>query len=222
MAFKPIDNEHIRNRIKDNFSSGYLTLISIIQGVAFSVWVTQLGAASEMGAVENAAYYLRVAFSFLSIVFIVYYYSWFVSIVYTAPNLRESIVPLALGAAQVWPMFYFNESTEWWLRTSLFFLFGALGYANTLITVRDYNYAEEFWPALTRLRREMMINVVTMILLIFMGIFIYKYGVNEFPSSVVPLHIIMYILAICMALKTEYWTLKYIYKILELRRNLDS
>lgn len=213
MAFIPIDNEHIRSRIKDNFSSGYLTLISIIQGVAFSVWVTQLGSTNEMAVVEDAAYYLRVAFSFLSIVFIVYYYSWFVSIVYTAPNLRESIVPLALGATQVWPMYYFNDSTEWWWRTSLFFLVGAFGYANTLITVRDYNYAEEFWPALTRLRREMKINIVVMILLIVTSQFIYKYGVVRYPASVVPTHIIIYILAIAMALKTEYWTLKYIYVV---------
>ena len=77
MRFDPNTPESIGGRIQSNFSSGYLTLISIIQGVAFGLLI------SEIKPIVISGQWSGIVLPIISLVplsFLIFYYHWFVSI----------------------------------------------------------------------------------------------------------------------------------------------
>ena len=223
LGFKPIDGKHFRERIQDNFSSGYLTLISIIQGVAFGIWITNINDAFDLQTFHS--YQVIYPFlSFFGIIFIFYYYSWFVSIVYTLPNLRESVVPLVLAAAEVAPMYFFDQPQYWWLFTGIFFAAGSIAFLNTLLALRNDNYATDFRQAVSLARIETYSNIILSIIMSLLCFWAWNtYPENQESIGSLPAHDMVFLvflvpLMLFMTAKSQFWFLNKIYLISGLRR----
>jgi hypothetical protein len=219
MRFEPIDCERFRSRIQDNFSSGYLTLISIIQGVAFGIWVANVSSSLDIQNIQ--LYRLIYPFlSFLGVIFVFYYYSWFVSVVYTPPNLRESSIPLILAAAEVAPMYFFNQPSYWWLLSGVFCFVCAIAFGNTLIVIRENIYEDDFRPAVRVMRIELWSNIILCMLLGSLAYFAWENYPQDYKffSEGMAEHEIGFLIAFClivllMVSKSQFWFLRRVYVI---------
>ncbi len=216
MNFRPIDQDIFRQRIQDNFSSGYLTLVSIIQGVALGIWITNVSDSFDIDSVEIFQLFYPVI-SLLSIVFIFYYYSWFVSIVYTPPDFRESAIPIILAVSQIAPMYYFSEPNYWWLFSGIFYFFSSVAFGNTLLTIKDNIYAPDFQPLVPMLKKESLINLILCLSMAILSCCSWITYPDEYDYSYeLPLHdwiflALLLVLISIMALKTQFWFLRKMY-----------
>lgn len=137
MKFDKNTPASIGERIQSNFSSGYLTLISIIQGVAFGILVSGLKPIFEVGAWSGL---VLPILSLISLSFMVFYYHWFVSILYSPPNIFETLIPIIVSIFEVIPFYYFNNHKIWWLTTGIFYLIAILAFCLTLINISKNSF----------------------------------------------------------------------------------
>ncbi|RLB35480.1 MAG: hypothetical protein DRH12_16665 [Deltaproteobacteria bacterium] len=125
--FKPLYKEEFRRRIGDSFPAVYLTLISIIQGVALGILASNtFSYIKDPHLAESWTRFLPYSvMSFISIIVVSYEYTWFIGIFRWSPEIWDTIIPFALGASEVGPMFYLTDPQSWWLLTSVFCYVGA-------------------------------------------------------------------------------------------------
>lgn len=168
IKFDKIGPKEIKIRVQQNFSGSYLTLISIIQGVAFGIWYTNV---SEIFVIPDFGIHLLVypAFSLLSIVLVVFYYSWFVSIIYTPPDFPEAIIPILLATFEIAPMYFFNYPNIWWYCVGLFYLTGIIGFLNTIRNIRRNEYCEGTENIKSAILLELKINIGILLLMTFLA-----------------------------------------------------
>lgn len=152
------NKEEIVDRLVSNFQSSYLSLISIIQGVAFGIWATNVNTTFFVNA---TSFWLLVDpfLSLVGIIIVFYCYSWFVSFVFAKPDLRESVIPFILGTTQVFPMFFFDNPKYWWLGFSFFSLAGAMAFRNTIHTLKSRTYDQECAKIPFYIKKQMNINI---------------------------------------------------------------
>lgn len=155
-TFDPIDRAVFRQRIQNNFSSGYLTMISIIEGVSFGILTTKTAEAFAAGMPKSYIIYPMMSFSTIVITF--YFYSYFVSVLYTLPYFRETAIPLCLAATQVAPMFFLNDPKNWWAFFAVFTAFGGIAFHNTIRSLHPGLYAKDMSRVYTLNRVEILGN----------------------------------------------------------------
>lgn len=117
-------------RLKRAFPSIYLTLISIVQGVA--VYTLSYVTTLYWGQGAASAWLPYVPFSltsFVVIVVVTFEYTWFVALFHWQPKVLDVTIPLALGLFEILPMYYFASPIWWRLFTALLCLGGAAAYA---------------------------------------------------------------------------------------------
>jgi hypothetical protein len=68
----------------------------------------------------------------VSIMVVSYEYTWYVGIFQWPPSVWDTVIPFALGFAEVGPAFFLDSPVYWWVATAIFCIFGALGFCNTL------------------------------------------------------------------------------------------
>ncbi|MES2706278.1 MAG: hypothetical protein V4726_06685 [Verrucomicrobiota bacterium] len=140
----PLDSERLSDRIENNFAAAYLTLISIIQGVALYFVLNNSMAIWKNPEGLDKRFLLYPATSFLSLVVVFYLYSYFVSVTFRPPSIRDCLFPMILGALEVIPTFYFDMPKYWWLWYSVFTFFAVVPLMNTWLSLHADHYAESF------------------------------------------------------------------------------
>ena len=133
-VFNPLDTEEFKCRTGNSFPAVYLTVISIIQGVALGIL-----ASNTFDYIKNpdfAEHWIRFlpysAMSFISIIVVSFEYTWFVGVFKRSPKIWDTVVPFVLGLSEIGPMFYLTNPSSWWLLTSVFCCVGAGSFFNTL------------------------------------------------------------------------------------------
>ncbi|MGZ3583083.1 MAG: hypothetical protein ACXWP0_19230 [Ktedonobacterales bacterium] len=117
-------------RLKRTFPGIYLTLISIVQGVA--VYTLSYVTTLYWGKGATSAWLSYVPFSltsFVVIVVVTFEYTWFVALFHWQPRVLDVTIPLALGLFEILPMYYFDSPIWWRLFTAFLCLGGAAAYA---------------------------------------------------------------------------------------------
>jgi hypothetical protein len=155
--FDPINKFAFRNRVQNNFSSAYLTMISIIEGVTFGFIMANTFSTFKVDLPLEFLVYPLMSFATLILTF--YFYSYFVSAVYTLPNFRESVIPFCLAATQVIPTFFFNQPKYWWFLFALFCIVSILAFHNTLRSLHPGMYAADFQLGYQKSRMEIVSNI---------------------------------------------------------------
>ena len=169
----PLDRLRLADRIENNFSAAYLTLVSIIQGVAFyfvmnncmAVWKEphQIWRATNgtwmAPIVMDRFFILYPITSFLSLVVVFYLYSYFVSVTFRPPSLRDCLFPMILGIFEVVPTFFFATPKIWWLWYFVFTVFAIVPLINTLCSLHIEHYDEEFQKAYKFTKHETIKNI---------------------------------------------------------------
>jgi hypothetical protein len=208
--FEPLNRQRLKGRIQNNFSSAYLTLISIIQGVAFGILLNNTFSILREKPDSKSIILLYSFISLVSIVLVFSYYSWFISVVYTLPNFREAAIPFSLATTQILPMFFLSQPRLWWLLFGIFTFVGAAAFCNTLISLHQGSFTEDFQAGYRKTRWEVGSNVfLAFIISVISGAAWFFYPVSPDSSKglgikdLIPL-VITFLVFIIMIAKSQF------------------
>jgi len=167
MKLKPmnkLNKKEFKARMGDSFPSVYLTMISIIQGVALGILASQINRLifhPEQGS-TMIRHWLLVApyciFSFMSILIVAYQYSWFIGLFKWSPAFWDIFFPFSLGLTEILPMFFLNKPAGWMLCTSVFSFMGVLAWRNTLIHCNSSAFGQKK-KAMVRTIKLLILNI---------------------------------------------------------------
>jgi hypothetical protein len=131
-VLEPLDHRVLAQRSGEIFPQGYLTNISIIQGVALGVLLEQtFRALSAHGVHPHAPIILESAFSLVALMTVSYEYLWFSTVVRWTPTFRDTAVPVVLGVGEIVPPFLLTSQSGWWFATAVYVALGGLAFLNT-------------------------------------------------------------------------------------------
>jgi len=133
-----ITRERFIEGIRSGFPASYLTVLSIVQGVALSALIFNAADAFKDGITISAPFLMLISFGNLIMVW--YEYSWLVRIYTWEPGFIDAMIPFMLGVLEIVPTFFFERPFEWTIATICFILSGACGAWNT----RRHTTAETF------------------------------------------------------------------------------
>ena len=134
LILEAVDGRRLARRSIEIFPQGYLSTISIIQGVALSVvTVETVRALTRDGDSLPLLPTLVQALWMLAALMIVFYeYLWFTTMVRWVPTFRDTFVPFVLGVAEIIPALLLDRPIAWWVATSTFTMLGAGAFVNTV------------------------------------------------------------------------------------------
>jgi hypothetical protein len=150
----PLTADVLVRRTSDTFPSGYLTLIAIIQGVALGIWLTSalpliLGSPD---ALHRIAVLGECVAGLSTILIVSYQYLWFSTVMRWTPTFLDTLVPYALGVAEIIPAILIVSSFRWWTSVTVFMLVATGALVHTI-----YRSAENMFPGMSlvyyRIRR---------------------------------------------------------------------
>lgn len=129
-VYKPLSRPELRNRMANNFPATYLTMISIIQGVAIGVFAQNtFGAGMTASEFLLRSPYFLVSFLLIALVF--WEYVWFTGIYRWSVKLSDTFAPLILGVLEIGSFYFFRNISVWWLMNFFICLAGTFAFSNT-------------------------------------------------------------------------------------------
>lgn len=115
------------------FPAGYLTMISIVQGVALSNLAARaVPYLTDPGKADRAESLAEAAAVLTAIVIVSYEYLWFTTLMRWAPTFWDSLVPFALGSAEVVAALLVGDHDSWLGAFAAFLALGGAAFANSL------------------------------------------------------------------------------------------
>ena len=126
--------ERVAQRLKEQFAPAYLTLTSIIQGVALTALVVRVEALyPQFGAVD----WVLAVTTFLVLVDIWHEYLMTVLAYVWTPTLLDTLIPFGFLAAELFLAHFVNDLRPWLLSSGLVALVGAGAWLQSQLRVRE-------------------------------------------------------------------------------------
>ena len=126
--------ERVAQRLKEQFAPAYLTLTSIIQGVALTALVVRVEALyPQFGAVD----WVLTVTTFLVLVDIWHEYLMTVLAYVWTPTLLDTLIPFGFLAAELFLAHFVNDLRPWLLSSGLVALIGAGAWLQSQLRVRE-------------------------------------------------------------------------------------
>ena len=180
-TFDQLDEAQFRARVQNNSAQTFLTMISIIQGVAFYFLINNAFPLFYSGALKvHREFLIYPALSFASIITVFFLYSWFVSITYRPPDIREAGIPFLVGLTQIFPMFCFEQPKHWFGFFAVFLGASIVALHNTLRGLSPRDFGERFRPAYDKSRHEELTNIAVCVILVCVSLAAFSF----YPSGV--------------------------------------
>ncbi|HEY1172760.1 MAG TPA: hypothetical protein VGH19_15440 [Verrucomicrobiae bacterium] len=129
--YQGFTREELRSRLFEHSTPNYMTLISVIQGLALAVLLQKVFE-GEHGGMLQVKYWIFALISFISIIMVFFLYNWFWSVTWSPPDFRETVLPLVLGLTQTIPIYHLNQPSVWWASFALFLLVSIFALKNTI------------------------------------------------------------------------------------------
>lgn len=220
--FEPLDVENFRDRVQQNFVQSFMTMMSIIQGLSFSFLIMntmQYHGPASSGSIQSW-FLIYPAISFFMMVLVLFFYTWFVSITYRPPSIRETIIPFFLGLFQVIPTYYLNDPRKWFFWSGVLLGMGVFGFYNTFRGITPKDFGDDFSDAYHQTNKELCGNMAICSLcaiICFAASFLYSAGDGFSFHDWIPCALIFTIL-IFMGFRSEKSYLESLYRIYGLRK----
>jgi hypothetical protein len=153
--------EEFKRRMGESFPSVYLTIISIIQGVALGLLAKNtFEYIKTSGSAELWLRFLPYSvMSFLIIIIVSYEYTWLVGIFRWSPKFLDVIIPFVIGLSEIGPMFYLVNPKIWWFLAAAFCFFGGGGLLNTRRNCKCLMFGENR-QAYNRVRNALKLDII--------------------------------------------------------------
>jgi hypothetical protein len=126
-AIQPLTTEVLIRRSLEFSASGFLTIISIIQGVALGLLAQQ---AFEKRTVLVAFQSVALLMVFVAVF---YFYMTLSILLRWAPSFLDAFLPFAIGGLEIPPAFFLGNPGPWAAWLAIFWLFTSAG---VLITIK--------------------------------------------------------------------------------------
>src|ERR1035438_2240322 len=169
-TFEPLSEDQFRTRVQNNCAQTFLTMISIIQGVAFYFLINNAFPLFDSGELKQQREFLIYPFlSLLSIITVFFLYSWFVSVTYRPPDLREASIPFLVGLTQILPMFCFTQPKHWFGFFVLFLMVSIIALHNTIRGLHKRDFGVGFEAAYHKSCHEERRNIHVCVVMIFIS-----------------------------------------------------
>lgn len=203
-VFEPLSTTEFKRRIGDSFPAVYLTVISIIQGVALGILAyNTFGYIKDPKLVEPWIRFLPYsAICFILIIILTCEYTWFIGVFKWSPKIWDTIVPFALGLSEVVPMFYLTNPQSWWLLTAIFCCVGAAGFFNTLRNCKQLMFGENK-QAYRRTINTLKCDILLALIAALNCVFAWNFSSRKNWWLEIPFYIIFIALAVYMIYKEE-------------------
>jgi hypothetical protein len=159
--YEELTVENYFKRASSIFPSVYLTIISIIQGVALGILgyniFSRFNAQDIRPNWESIIPYSII--SFITIIIVSYEYTWFIGIFRWRPRVLDILIPVSLGFFEFIPMFFLEYPDKWWIFTSIFCLIGAIAFLYTISNCKENKFrtCKQVYP---KVRKELWGNVI--------------------------------------------------------------
>lgn len=133
VVIEPLDKVVLRRRTVEVFPAGYLTVLSIIQGVALGITVTQAVSVQSLpGPVaEDVTVIMRATMTLLAIIIVSYEYVWFTVMMRWRQTFADSLIPFVLGTAEIVVALHIGRASAWWLSSAVLVGVGILAFSYT-------------------------------------------------------------------------------------------
>ncbi len=154
--FEKITSSRIEEELRKNFSQGFLTLISIVLGVALAALAQRL---FEIRESVGPSVGIHALTSFLTISGTFYYYNYFVSVITLRPNFIQVMLPFLLGSSIIGTAYTVGCNEYFWIANAILYAVAALTYFNTYLCNKTDLYASSAEAAYILIRNEEIKNV---------------------------------------------------------------
>lgn len=170
-VYNPVNSELFAKRVEETFSSFYLTMVSIIQGVAFYFAMNILYEMMRDNLLTKIS--LLYWFASLFAIAVVSYEYTTVSAVYRWPmRFVDVIIPLLLGLFEILPfhLLYITFKSDpekiicWWFSYSALSLVGIMAYINSLFNTAKCTYDAKDKSSITVFKENITILIEKIIL----------------------------------------------------------
>jgi hypothetical protein len=122
----------LKRRVGEVFPAGYLTIISIIQGVALgaAIVTTQQQLLDQRSTIDRLTVGVQAFAVFVAIVVITHRYFVLTVNARWTPTILDTLIPYALEVGEITTALLVGRNTAWWVATSVLFLaaIGAFGH----------------------------------------------------------------------------------------------
>ena len=157
-----VNKEVFRNNLQSNFSSGMLTLISILMGVILAVAVDQITKYNDPDIV--LFFHAIVTLLFISGTFYFYYY--FVSVFFVPPRIMQVLVVFFLGMTELAAAQSIGSPRGFIGSMNLVLLAAVIAFLNTFYLLKRNMYSDNFQGAYELYRGETIKNIVCFTLML--------------------------------------------------------
>lgn len=131
-----LDAQTLRARTNDIFASAYLTLVSIVQGLALALLVQGVTSVDfDHGDGIIWAFYGEATASGLALVLVYYMYVWFVLVARWPPSALDTLIPFLLGGCQAGVILSVGSGVQWLIWLVILQVGAALAFGHTIIRV---------------------------------------------------------------------------------------
>ena len=146
-AIDQLNSDLLKERISDLFSGGHLTLIAIVQGVAFTILLEEVR--HEVFTGQSAIHRLTAASQalgvFSAIVIITHRYFLLTAASRWRPTPIDTLLPYALGASEALAAAMIGANAGWWIALSALFLVAMASFAHTLLHDTEALYGDDLF-----------------------------------------------------------------------------
>lgn len=132
-----LDKEQFKTRTGELFASFYMSMVSIIQGVALAMFIQ-----NAFNLRYDLFVFLRVVISFFYIATVTFEYATFAGIWRWPHRMGDVVIPLLLGIAQSAPSYLWQDPLKWWAASLGLCVCGLFAYCNTGSQLRRHRFEE--------------------------------------------------------------------------------
>ncbi|MBI5796554.1 MAG: hypothetical protein HZA47_09630 [Planctomycetes bacterium] len=172
-----LDRQEFKSRMVNSFPAVYLTIISIIQGVALGILAQNTFEYIQKFKVLNVKDIITllpyVTLSFFNIVIVFFEYSWFIGVFRWSPKFSDTFIPFFLGIMEISPLYFLDKPKFWWFLNAGYVLAGAIAYINTFASCKTDMFEIKEIYKFTKRRSLENVIVTIMPLIVFIITAIY-------------------------------------------------
>lgn len=134
----------ISARASEGFSTAYTTLLSIVQGIALGLLAQQASTKLHADTVRgDAHFWLACGAVLASVIVVSYMYNWFTVMLRWTPNVLDTVIPFALGLAEIALVYAIGQRQAWLIALVVFETVGLLAFFNSAVRCRRDLFADE-------------------------------------------------------------------------------
>lgn len=175
--YDSLNRQEFKTRMVNSFPSVYLTLISIIQGVALGILAQNTFECMRNlkdPNVENVITLLPyVVLSFFNIVILSFEYSWFVGVFRWSPKFWDIFIPFFLGIMEINPLYFLDNPKLWWSLNAGFVFAGTIAYINTFVNCKTdmFEITDIYKYTKRRSLENVLVTILPLIIFIITAIY---------------------------------------------------